>query len=161
MTAWVTLYCKKIISEDISRPLLDFFEEQDLWTIAEDYNLDTNQVDAAMQQLVIESKDYGYQLNYRDASKRQLTVRVWSKPLVVAEHVGEVEIPSQNGDAIEAHLDHTQCVIGIELGADQIADMAVVLAFEIARWVGQHYAGIIHVDGGDWSYVDDYAFGYF
>lgn len=161
MTTWITLYCKKIISEDISQQLLDFFKIQDLWTIAEDYNVDTDQVDAAMDQLVIESKDYGYQLNYRDASKRQLTVRIWSKPPVVQEHVDEVKVPKRNGEVIETHLSQTECVLGIELGGDQIADMAVVLAFEVARWVGQHYAGIIHVDGGDWSYVDDYTFGYF
>lgn len=159
MPAWVTVYCKQQISGVSAERLCSGIRDNDYWTLAEQYEVDEDLVDPALELLRIEPDGNGFQLHYRPAGDRPLAIHLWKSPDRVKEEIAEVlesieDVHSEIAARIQEHMREVQVVIGIEMGYSQLEDMGIVFAYEIARWFGQNYSGLIKGDDDNWSMVD-------
>lgn len=159
MPAWVSVYCTQPIDDVTPHELRTGIRENDYWTLAEQYDVDDDLVDAALALLRIEADNHGFQLQYRPKGERQIAIHCWTAPERVKEEIEEVlELfdgdSSETATLIQEHMKNVQSVIGIELDFSQLEDMGVVFAYEVARWFGQHRGGLIKGDDDNWSMIE-------
>jgi len=158
MPAWISVYCTQAVGEIKPGQLLEDIRDNDFWTLAEQYDVDEDLVDPALAQLRLVPDKSGFELHYRAEGERPLVIHYWAAPERVEEEIDEV-LESLDGAAgaprIADHMQKVQAVIGIEMGASQLTDMGVVLAYEIARWFGSHRGGLIKGDDDNWSLIED------
>ncbi|NJK53217.1 MAG: hypothetical protein HC936_11170 [Leptolyngbyaceae cyanobacterium SU_3_3] len=134
-------------------------DDNDYWMLAEHYGIDDALVNPALDLLHIEADDDGYELHYRPEGERQLIIHCWTMPERVKEEIEEV-LELFEGDSseieirIREHMRNVRSVIGIEMGFSQLKDMGVVFAYEVARWFGQKYGGLIKDDDDNWSMIE-------
>jgi len=167
MPLWITIYCRKPVVAVSPAELLHGISRADFWTLAEQYSIDEELVDPALEVLRIEeaadSSQYEMQLIYRAAGQRQLDIYFWTNPRRVQEEIEEV-LEALTDDQMLApsrvrdHLQNTSAVVAIELGAAQFRDMGIVFAFEVARWFAEYAEGLIKDDDDTWSCIEKGGF---
>ena len=159
MPSWISIYCRRSIASITAAQLLDGIRGRDAAalagidydTLAEDYDLDEDAVDAALAALVVTRDGDTFAVSYGPA--RPIFVRRWKDATVHVEESIERRPPST---ALAARLRSAVEAIGIELGASQLTEFGVVLGYEIARYLAQKGDGVIvdlqdryvAVDGG-------------
>ena len=160
MPAWVSVYSRRRLNGITPDQVLGALNQADLWTLAEDYDVDDDLVDAALPHLRVERVGPDHlRVHYREPSQRQVEVRRWTASDRVAEEIEELQLPSGNrGERIRGALAATVEVVGIEFGWSQTTDMGVVLAYEVARLLAAEGEGLIKGDDEAWSVIDEGAF---
>jgi hypothetical protein len=142
-----------ILGEDPSAPA-----GEDYRSLAEFYGVDGKLVDPALRNLEVvaaEEPNAGGStrclVRYSPGDSRPVLIHQWTERDRVAEEVDEASNRLSDREGIVArHLRETKEVIGIELGASQLKDMGVVLAYEVARYLGARCDGLVKNDLGEW-----------
>lgn len=170
MAWWLTVYCRESVAgladEQLAAGLRggdpDAPAGVDYLTLAEDYDLDEHEVEAALEQLAIVRVGDGpldVELRYRpEADARPIVVHRWHEPARVAEEIEEAFDNREPPDEAHAWLRACREVVGIELGFSQLDDMGLVIACELARYLAQKGDGVIVDDEGEWFAVEDGGF---
>ena len=164
MLAWILIYCPKSILDVSVEKLLEEIRLNDYESLVGDYHVKKDLIAPAMEMLAIESRDAELWFWYKeDRSQRPVIVQRWTEPDTVKEEVNTArQIVRDQGIKHEAdilaRLAKTTDIVGIEMGPEQLQDMGVVFAYEIARWFGENRHGLILGDDGSWSLVNDGAF---
>jgi hypothetical protein len=132
----------------------------DYQTLAEDYRVDASLVAESLAELVVNPlrEKAGYEVTY-DRERRPFFIRWWRDPSRVAEELEEIveradRHPSKAIESVRASRE----VVGIELGASQLEDMGIVIAYEVARYIAQKCNGVILTNDGRWLCVEHGAF---
>jgi|GEM_PF-3127587 len=169
MAWWLTVYCAREIGglepADLLAGLRDLDRDApagvDYWTLAEDYGIeDTALVDAALNVLRVDATGKGIDCEVRYQAgddARPVVLHVWDDPERVAEELEEAADVRSPPEQIAERLKQTKAIVGIELGASQLEDMGVVIAYEVARWLAQRGDGLIVDDDESWQVVRDGA----
>ncbi len=163
MASWISIYCTRSLAELTAKQLLKGITGKDAkaragvdyLTLAEDYDVDEDAAEAAEDALAIERSDDGFIVTY--GTKRPVFVRRWAKTVRVASELEEAR-EHEGSKAVEQRLGKTTEVIGIELGASQLTDFGIVVAYELARYLAQKGRGIICDLDHHWSEVVDGGF---
>lgn len=157
MAAWVSVYCKQRLSGVTAEQVQRALSDADLWTLAEDYDVSDDLVDAALPLLRVErvAPDH-LRVHYRPADQRQVEVWRWTDPARVAEELEELDLGDR--PRLEQALAATVEVVGIELGWGQTTDLGVVLAYEVARLFAAVGDGLVKGDDDAWSVIEGGAF---
>jgi hypothetical protein len=161
MSAWITVYCARPLGDLPPSELLAGLRGDDpcalagvdYLTLAEDYRIDESLVENCAKTLCVEALHAGpddwYGVGFSSMGSAPLTLHRWTQPERVAEEVSEVlEQLSLSDGVLSRRLQSSREVIGIEMARSQLADMGVVVAFEIARFLAQRGNGVV-VDDSD------------
>lgn len=161
MPSWISVYCRKSVGRITPARLLNGIRDSDreapagvdYHTLAEDYDVDEDAVDAALGELRVApaSKFDVYAVHYQAGTARPVFVRRWTKDASV--HVEEAIERRSPSPALAKRLRASVDVIGIELGASQLSDFGIVVAYEIARYLSQKGDGIIVDLQDNWTEV--------
>ena len=153
MLSWITAYCPENI-DDVTPESLSTIRDNDFWTLAEDYDVADELVSPALKLFKIEEAQDGYQLIYRPDGERQLAIRCWASPDRIDEEISEAKKSiGGSSSAMAESIAATMAVVAIELGAIQMTDMGIVIAYEVARWFGGHKNALIKSVDDDWSKI--------
>ena len=153
MPAWISAYCTEWPGPLEPDRLLHTLRSADLYTLTEDYDVPEDLVGPAARQLEVMHAPDGLCVTY--GGTRPLHVRCWTNPDRVREELSECPPLPVSGCR---QLDAVRAVVGIELGISQQRDMGVVLAYEVARWLGStRSAWIVGLDRR-WSAVQSGGF---
>ncbi len=148
MASWISIYCTGSLAKLTAKKLLAGITDRDpkaaagvdYLTLAESYDVDEAVAEAGEAALAVEDNDDGFLVGY--GGKRHVYVRRWATAKRVAEEIAEAK--EHPGSAkVAAHLAKTTEVIGLELGASQLSDFGIVVAYELARYLAQKADGII------------------
>jgi len=171
MSFWITLYCRRSVGHVDTRGLQagilgkdpSALAGVDYVTLAEDYGIEEEEVDDALSNL--EVKQIGgqgferYEVDYSDGWANTVIVHRWHEPKRVAEEIDEViERLAISRSALVGRLRESCEVVGIELKVSQLEDMGIVIAYEIARYLGQLGDSLALTDEDEWLQVKDGGF---
>ncbi len=143
MPAWITTYLQRSPQELDADEVRKGIADADWWTLAEDFEIDSEAVDRFMAALGWQ--DEPLQVGLPDA--RPIKLHVWTESDRVEDELGE--LPPQQGP-VRDHLTDTCAVVAIELGWSQLRSMHEVLAFEIAYWLAERFQGVILAPDDRW-----------
>lgn len=163
MASWISVYCTRSLAELRAKQLLKGITGRDAkapagvdyLTLAEGYDVDADAAEAGEDALAVEDDDDGFIVTY--GTQRPVFVRRWAKPTRVASELEEAREHDPSA-AVEKRLARTTEVIGIELGASQLSDFGIVVAYELARYLAQKGRGIICGLDHGWTEVADGGF---
>lgn len=171
MSNWITIYCARALGSLSAVELAAGLRGDDphalagvdYRTLSEDYGIDESLVENCARTLSVkESTDvrYGwYRVDFSTLGSDPLTLYRWSQPERVAEEVTEVLGRLEITNSVLARRLKTSCeVIGIELKPSQLADMGVVVAYEVARYLAQRGDGIVVNEADEILFVRGGAF---
>jgi hypothetical protein len=160
MAAAITIYCKRSLAGSIPEQIRACVDAADWWTLAEGYGIDDEAVvNAALDHFRIEPQatDLGeaYRVHYRPEGQRQIDVWRWTDAEEVAEELAgareELTRARRAGArGLREHLAGAKEVVRIDLRWGQLKGMAVVLAYEITRWLAHGARGCIRDHEGQW-----------
>src|SRR5262249_6699977 len=110
------------------------------WTLAEDYNIDEDDVSKFLDTL--EWHDHPLELRYPD--RRPIQFWVHTEPASVREQIAALdEIDLVIPDAVREHLQSVRAIVAMEMAFTQLETMFELVAFEIAYWLAETCAGVI------------------
>jgi hypothetical protein len=166
MASWISVYCRTSVGAITPAALLAGIQDRDpsasagidYLTLAEDYDVDEDVVESALECLRVESasKTFDtYEVHYTKPAKRPVFVRRWTD---ASEHVDEELERKKRPPKLVTRMRATVEAIGIELGASQLTDFGIVVAYEIARFLAQKGDGVIVDLQHEWNEVRDGAF---
>ncbi|HVL12226.1 MAG TPA: hypothetical protein VM529_06660 [Gemmata sp.] len=161
MAAWLTVYCSTTVAHITPSDLLSLLRGlDDPWTLAEGFGIeDEAEVDRALVRLQIEPvpepEGVKYVLRYRTRKLRPVYFHLWAKPgRVQAEREEALEqfegARERNAGRVRKHMEKVIEVVALELGWNQLEDMGVVLAGQIAEFVATEGDGLIRDQNDDW-----------
>jgi hypothetical protein len=170
MPAWITLFCRRSVVDVSPNALKAGILDKDPSTsagvdynaLADDYGVDEKLVDPALKNLEIASVEPAnadgftrYSLRYTAADTRPVLIHRWTdSDHLKKETVDEtIELLTSRQRFIAELLQRTKEVIGIEFGYSQLEDMGVVLAYEVARYLGARGDALIQNDLGKWLII--------
>lgn len=155
MSAWISVYCTHSLAQVTPAALDAALAQADFWTLAESYAIDEAQVKPALACLKIESEPAAefqhYNAIYREPTQRPVSITRWTGAAVV-EQLAELHatLTAQgNGDIIQ-HLEQVIEIVNIELGYNQLTDMGILIAYEIARFLAMLGNGLIQDVSDSW-----------
>jgi hypothetical protein len=160
MAAWLTIYCARAVDQVKAEDLEAVLEKADLFTLAERFGIEDEEVVSRAQDLVrIESvSDLGevkFRLSYQPPRFRPVNVWVWTEPGFVRQ-LGEEAKEGLAGSRrkgvgrVRTHLDRVVQVAALELGWSQLEDMGVVLSGQVAEYLAGVGDGLICDQNDDW-----------
>ena len=170
MASWITVYCRKSVGAVSPDQLLAGITDKDpsasagvdYWTLAESYAVEEDAVDTALEALRVEAEGPGfevYSVRYCAAPRlRPVFVRRWADEARVRRELDEAAELRKPSASTSKLLEQTREVIGIELGATQLNDFGIVVAYEIARYLAQIGDGLICDLQDGWTIVRDRGF---
>jgi hypothetical protein len=163
VASWISVYCRKSVGRITTAQLLDGIRDRDpkahagvdYYTLAEDYDVGEPAVRAALVKLAIEDHDPfdDYMVSY--GVRRPVFVRRWTN---ASPHVEEAIERTPPSPALAKRLRASREAIGIELGASQLSDFGIVVAYEVARYLAQKGDGVIADLQHRWTKVVDGGF---
>jgi len=171
MAWWLTIYCTQSVAQLDGAQLLRGIQDQDplapagvdYATLAEDYGVSDEAAAAAVANLRTAPPDGAHPLDVAlrylpDDEARPVQLHCWTTTDRVAEEVEECREGRSPPKDVGPVLDDCKEIIGIELGGSQLGTMAVVLAYEVARYLAQKGDGAFVDDDDEWFAVHDGAF---
>jgi hypothetical protein len=162
MAAWIVLYCRRSLDGVTPEEVLAGIDDADWWTLAEFHGIeDEAVVDRALKHLRIkevpgdEAGKHRWDLYYRPRGRRQIAIERWTDPSLVAKEVLAsrqelARVRKPGAKVVREHLPRVRETVGIDLGWPQLEDMAVVLAYEVARWTAHVGKALIEDHDGGW-----------
>ena len=162
MAYWFTVYGRQEVpdlsAEWLRRGITDGDPEApagaDYLTLAELSEVDTAQVEPALQHLTVRQGRNGMSVHYSpDPRARPVELHVWSTPERITEEVDEALEGRRPPDVLHERLRETRAVFGIELGFSQLGAMGEVIAVEIVRYLAQKADGVVVDDDQQWFEV--------
>lgn len=150
-----TVYCLRSVAKVTPEGLLKRLKAPDYWTLAEDYGISEEDVEAA-RPLELTSAQAGlfvrYQLSYGKAGKRPIDVERWE---TAAQHRSAADETIDNlavadkarAKKIAGLLRRSVDSVSVTFGIDPPAAM---FAWEAVRYFAAEFDGIIHADDGEW-----------
>jgi hypothetical protein len=155
-----TVYCTKSAAHVTPEQLLAGVREADLLTIAENDDVPDDVAETAVSNLAItdlqpERPFTFYRLIYRPGPVRQIDVERWSSPDEVEGDIAELLEDLEAGaepllPRIRPHLESVVDVVSASFGSAPGEAMAPILASEVARWLAEHFDGIIRAADDTW-----------
>jgi len=165
MAAWIRVFCTRPVSQLSADNILEGISAADFYTEAEGLGIEDSDVEQALSFLRIETltgpSDARFELFYRPKGMRQITIWVSSEEL--DEELEEVlelleDISPSQVKRVKAFLDKTIEIVALELGWSQLEDMAVVLAYEVTRYLARVGKGLVLATDDTWWEVKDGVF---
>jgi hypothetical protein len=160
MSEAITVFGKRSLAGVIPDEVRAGVDEADWWTLAEGYGIDDEDlVNAALDHFRIERLRTRlgevYHVYYRPRGRRQIDLWRWTSPEEIAEEVAGArkKLKRSRKPALRRlgdQLARVGEVISLGLGWDQLDGMAVVLAYEIARWLAHVGDGCVRDHEGQW-----------
>ncbi|MCI0701176.1 MAG: hypothetical protein L0241_08840 [Planctomycetia bacterium] len=161
MAAWLTVYCSRSVDHITADDLLAFLRNlDDPHTLAEGFGIeDEDEVNRAFARLKIETvtdtDGLKFAIHYKTAKDRPIYFHLWAKrSRVKAEREealeGLEEAKGRNVKRVRTHLAKMVEVIALELGWNQLEDMGIVLAGQIAEFIAVEGDGLILDQNDDW-----------
>lgn len=161
MSAWITVYCNRALGDLHARQLSAGLRGDDsraiagvdYRTLAEDYGIDESLIENCSIAISVkeppDASHAWYSVSFSSIGSDPVTIYRWMQPERVSEEVSEMleRLGADDGE-LASRLKHTREVVGIELTSSQLADMGVVVAFEIARYIAQRGSGVV-IDDAD------------
>jgi len=141
MPAWVTIYLQRVPSDLSPEAIKAGIADADWWTLAEEFEIDEDEVDAFFEQVRWNAEPLEIQFEGR----RPLQFHVWTDPDRLREEIAELDqiaglvVPN----AVREHLRAVRCIVALEVGFSQLETMFEVVAFEIAYWLAETSGGVI------------------
>src|SRR5262245_41308773 len=168
MSEWLSLFCQTSTARITASQLLDGLRGRDpralagvdYSTLAEDYDVRDELVKPAVAALRVEAlaDGDGFEISYGEG-ERPVFVRRWTDPPRVAEEIQEMhDRLGAKSEPAAPWMRACREVIGIELSADQLRNMGVVIAYEAARYLAQKGDALILTDQDRWLRVEDGEF---
>jgi hypothetical protein len=164
MAAWITIFCKRSLAGAVPEQVRACIRDADWYSLAECSDIEDERIVAAaidhfrVEQLNMAGGELGcevYRVHDRPTGQRQIDIWRWVGSQQVGEHVAE-EMEELKGcrkvgvKEVRAHLARVKDIVSIELGWGQLEGMAVVLAYEIGRWLAHVASGLVKDHEDHW-----------
>ena len=163
MASWFTVYCTRSVQHVTTAELTAALgpARVDFYTLAEGFGIDDESgVERAIAALNVEPAEgtlgERFRIRYRPAKYRGLMVYLWATPERVRTELSEAHEQHLDGrrgqgvSQIRAALSGVTEVVGIELGLNQLADMGLVIAGQVAEHLCSVSAGLIRDTNDEW-----------
>lgn len=147
MAQWITIYCSKKVEDLTIEKIQSAYEDSDLYTLAEDFDIEEDDVDEFRDNLQWKNDP----IQFYHENERPVFIHLWSDKTRINEEIEELEnLPS----SIINKIKNTNSIIAIELGISQTRTMNEIIAFEIAYWASEYYDGYILDYNENWYDFD-------
>ncbi len=161
MSAWLSVYCRRSVTDIRRIDLLKALELADPYLAAEAYGIeDEAVVDTALAQLRLEPTSADefriFELHYRPAPSRPVVIDRKASPsevqMLVQEELSESLAAAEGlgAERIRGHLAGVQEIVDFELGFQQLEDMGMVFCVQLARWIAELGEGYVKDQNGIW-----------
>lgn len=168
MAWWITVYCRRSVAHlqptDVLGGITDRDREApagaDYLTLAESYGVDEDEVPPALSALAVRARSdepVDFEVSC-DRSSRPIVLHRWHAAARLEEELLEASNTRSIPSELTSRLQQTTEIIAIELGRSELASMAIVFAYELARYFAQKGDGIIVDDDDRWSRIEAGAF---
>jgi hypothetical protein len=161
MAAWLTVYCCRSVNHIKADELLTLLRNlEDPYTLAEGFGIEDEEVvDRALAHLRLESvsepEGVKFALRYKARNTRPVYFHHWrAKKRVRVERAEALErlegATGRNVTRVRNHIAKCVDVVALELGWNQLEDMGMVLAGQIAEFLAIEGNGLILDQNDDW-----------
>lgn len=134
--------------------ILSRIQGSNFQTLCDQYGLDPELIAPVMEHLDLilppEDRLPFFLLKYQSVGLSPLIVCRWDIECENGRQFLEVALSDESGGRIKNHLLQTKEVLVIELERSQLADLGLLLAYELARWAADQGQGIIRGLDGNW-----------
>jgi hypothetical protein len=166
MAAYFRVFCRRSVAHLTAADLLAAIHDlDDIHSIAEGYDIDDDdEIDEALSRLRIEPTDevpgLKFRLRYRPGDGRPILIYLATDPEQVREESREalegLPRPEKHGPkGPHVHLGRVAEIVALELGWDQLDDMGIVFAAQIAQYFAVVGEGLLEDQDGAWWAVQE------
>lgn len=154
MSYWIMVFNQRLMDEVDEKKLVTAIAESNIHTLCAQYALDPALIESALMNLSVicagGQMSPFFVLRYQPEGKPPLVVNRWAVDSAAGCKMLKNAKAELQNDLGEELLDQTHQIIGIELGAGQLRDMGLLLAYELARWAAFEGGGIVRGIDGEW-----------
>ena len=151
---WVHVFNQRKIHLTNGDGLMKALLEANYASLCAQYGLNCEEITPALLHLKLVTGPEGmapfFLLKYRPDNQSPLVIYPWDVGKEAgAQWLREAKAHAQQSD-VSSHLAKTREIFGVSLRSDQLADMGLILAYEIARWGAAEGEGMVYGLDGIW-----------
>lgn len=154
MPFWILIFNQHILDQINPQTLLKDLKAVHFSTLCHQYGLDPALIEPAVAHLGVEMAETGlvpyFFVRYRPRQQPPLVVHRWDAGEFWRHQGLGAEVLTGLPPAVREQLAHTQTVYAVALEKDQLSDLGLLLAYELARWLAHRGMGIVYGLDGDW-----------
>ena len=140
--------------------LLNAITESNYETLCRQYGLEPSLIEPSLNSLEVlgalnDSLSF-FMVKYGEAQRRALVVQQWDAEIGGGKNLIQEVIEGINIEPLRSRLRETRRVVEITLAPEQLKDMGLLLAYEIARWSAERGSGIVYGLDGSWYRLNQY-----
>jgi hypothetical protein len=144
----IFVFNSRLIKPMTDKSVFKAITRSNYYTLCDQYGLDSAQIETTLAHLaLIQGKTSSFSpyllLHYHPKGLRPLLVHAWQVNCPQGKLILQRALNSINDDVLKQALRHTFMILSIELSQEQLRDMGLLLAYEVARWAAEQGQGIV------------------
>lgn len=144
---WLYVFNQQPLGNIAENNLIPVLLEVNFNSLCHQYGLDSSMIAPALSQLELRAVPEGVTpfnvLKYQADDQPPILIFQWdTDKRAGADRLGDA-LMHVNHPRLRDHLKHTCEILGISLLADQLDDIGLVLAYEVARWAAFNGQGLV------------------
>ena len=159
MAYWITIFNQVPVGEISTSVLLTAINKSNLETLCKQYDLDPDLIEPALAHFEVISAATAQPImviKYQQGGEKPIVVYRWDAASQAGDSYLRKVMHEVSNQAVEQHLQKTQVVYGLELEQSHLADMGLLIAYEIARWLAQQGKGVILGLDNAWYHLNQH-----
>lgn len=160
MTYWITVYNPRPVAAPHfdEAAFLEAITRADFSTLCEQYGLEGALIAPGLEHLRLVREPHAaesfFLLRYGPEKHRPIVVERWETAGDDGKAILAEALDRAPGAAVRSRLENTVEILALALGASQVEDLGLVLAYEIARWAAGQGGGVIEGLDGGWYHLN-------
>lgn len=154
MTYWIMIFNQHPLGQFTRESLISVLAASNVHTLCRQYGLDPVQIPVAMDHLDVEMSAGGnipyFLVRYQPKNQPPIVVTEWRVGAKEGARLLEEVINGVAPLFIHDQLLKTRFIYSVALNSTQLADMGLLLAYELARWVAHRGSGWVLGLEGVW-----------
>ncbi len=152
MAYLISVFNLKTITKIDPQTILDAITASNYHTLCDQYSLDPEMIEPTLAHLKVIAEPYiasGYfALEYRGQNQSPIVVYLLDPGQLEESDIDRVREAAPHN--LREKLNDVRQVVQIELSEDQLADLGLLLGYELARWAAELGKGFVRGLDGEW-----------
>lgn len=158
MSYWIMVFNQQPVGQVPKESLVEALRSAHFDTLCAQYGLDPALIGPALDHLSLEKPARGRAsyclLRYQPTGRPPIVMTEWEPAILLGDgHFGGMLTYSAPAE-VRGVLSKTREIYSLELLRQQLADMGLLLAYEIARWLAREGSGLVLGLDGVWYRVN-------
>jgi hypothetical protein len=152
LTYWILIFNQHPLGQPSGESLVSTLRSANIYSLSRQYGLDPAQIPAALDHIDVETSAGGYVpyflVRYQPKDQPPIVVTEWTVSTETGSQFLRAVIAANQPPNHGEQLRKTRFIYSVPLERAQLADLGILFAYEIARWVATQGAGwVLGLDG--------------